>query len=84
MADPYEPRAELYKAFPKMKELSRTANSTMEAAVGELARRELAGQDTSFARAALDAAEWRIKCTSDDIAASVALDRLKKMLNPSR
>jgi hypothetical protein len=77
----YDPRKELYKAFPKMKALSKAADSTMNGAEVELGKRELAGEDTSYARAALDEAEWRIKCTSDNIAAAYALSRLCLALN---
>jgi hypothetical protein len=77
----YDPRQELYKAFPKMKALSKAAESTMNQAEAELAKREFAGEDTSYARAALDEAEWRIKCTSDNVAAAYALARLSLALN---
>jgi hypothetical protein len=77
----YDPRQELYKAFPKMKVLSKAADSTMNGAEAELAKRELAGKDTSYARAALDEAEWRIKCTSDNVAAAEAVARLSLALN---
>jgi len=77
----YSPRDELYKAFPKMKALSKTADSFMNQAEVELAKRELKGKDTSYARAALDEAEWRIKCTSDNIAAAEAVARLSLALN---
>jgi hypothetical protein len=77
----YSPRDELYKAFPKMKALSKTADSFMNQAEVELAKRECKGKDTSFARAALDDAEWRIKCTSDNVAAADAIARLSLALN---
>jgi hypothetical protein len=79
--DTYHPRDELYKAFPAMKALSKAADKTMEGAVKELGSREFAGRDTSFARAALDEAEWRIKCTSDNVAAAEAVARLSLALN---
>ena len=46
----YDPRQELYKAFPKMKALSKAAESTMNQAEAELAKREFAGEDTSYCR----------------------------------
>ena len=46
----YDPRQELYKAFPKMKALSKAAESTMNQAEAELAKREFAGEDTSCCR----------------------------------
>ena len=64
---PYDPKSALYNAFPKMKTLSKAADKTMNRAERKLARREFAGKDTSYARAALDEAEWRINCTSDDV-----------------
>src|SRR5689334_7177680 len=74
--DSYDPRQALYAAFPKMKILSKAVDSTMKSAEEELAQREREGKDTSFARAALDEAEWRIKCTSDNIGAADAVARL--------
>jgi hypothetical protein len=79
--DVYDPKQALFKAFPKMKALSATADPVMNHAECELSRREFAGEDTSYARAALDDAEWRIKCTSDDAAAAAAVDHLKKALD---
>lgn len=79
----YDPKHALYDAFPKMRALSKDADPTMNAAEHELARRELAGGDTSYARAALDEAEWRIKCTSDDVAAADAVARLTLALQKS-
>jgi hypothetical protein len=76
----YDPKAELYKAFPKMQALSKAADATMNDAESRLAKRELAGEDTAYPRAALDDAEWRIKCTSDDEAAKAAVARLRKAL----
>ena len=76
----YYPKAALYDAFPRMKELSRQANPTMECAEDTLMERELDGLDTSWARTIPDEAEWRINCTSDDAAASSAVERLKKAL----
>jgi hypothetical protein len=49
-----------------MKELSKQADDVMEGAEETLSERELAGCDTSWARARLFEAEWRINCTSDD------------------
>lgn len=72
----YDPRAELYKAFPKMRALSKAADATMNDAERQLAKRELAGEDTAYARAALNEAEWRIKCTSDNGAAALAVSRM--------
>jgi hypothetical protein len=77
----YDPRKKLYDAFPAMRTLSKAANTMMEDAVKELGRREFARKDTSYARAALDEAEWRIKCTSDNMAAAEALGRLSLALN---
>lgn len=77
---PYSPKTALYKAFPKMKELSKQADDVMEGAEETLSERELTGCDTSWARAHLFEAEWRISCTSDDTAASDAVERLKKAL----
>jgi hypothetical protein len=45
-----------------------------------LMAREVDGLDTSWARTILDEAEWRINRTSDDAAASSAVERLKKAL----
>lgn len=77
----YDPRQELYRAFPKMRVLSKAADSTMNQAEAELGKREFAGEDTSYARAALDDAEWRIKCTSDNVAAAEAVARLSLALS---
>jgi hypothetical protein len=77
----YDPRQEFYRAFPKIKVLSKAADSTINHAEAELAKREFAGEDTSYARAALDEAEWRIKCTSDNVAAAEAVARLSLALN---
>ena len=80
---PYDPKSALYDAFPKMKALSKSADHTMNQAECKLARREMTGRDTSYARAALDEAEWRISCTSDDVAAAAAVAHLTKALNCS-
>jgi hypothetical protein len=70
MAHPaYSPKSALFAAFPKMKELSHEVNDVMEGAEETLSERELAGCDTSWARAHLFEAEWRINCTSDYAAA---------------
>ncbi len=76
----YNPKSELFKAFPEMKKLSQRANAIMEGAEETLAEREFAGCDTSWARAHLHEAEWRINCTSDYGAACHAVERLKKSL----
>jgi len=76
----YNPKSALFDAFPKMKALSGQANQTMESAEDTLLQRELDGFDTSWARNILYEAEWRINCTSDDLAASAAVDRLKAAL----
>jgi hypothetical protein len=81
MSDLYDPKRELYNAFPRMKALSKEVDGTMNAAETELSDRELCGEDTNYARAALDDAEWRIKCTSDETAARAAVDRLTQALN---
>jgi hypothetical protein len=52
----------------------------MSNAESTLAGREDAGEDTSYARAALDEAEWRIKCTADVVAARAAVNRLTAAL----
>jgi hypothetical protein len=75
-AKAYDPRQALYVAFPKMGSLSKAVDPTMSAAEGELAQRERRGEDTSFGRAALDEAEWRIKCTNDNVAAANAVAKL--------
>jgi hypothetical protein len=61
----YKPKSELFKAFPEMQALSKEANDVMEGAEETLSEREFAGCDTSWARAHLYEAEWRITCTSD-------------------
>jgi hypothetical protein len=61
----YSPKSELFKAFPEMRALSKEANDVMEGAEETLSEREFAGCDTSWARAHLYEAEWRINCTSD-------------------
>jgi hypothetical protein len=76
----YNPKKALYAAFPKMAALSKSADSTMNNAEVELAGREKAGKDTSYARNAMYEAEWRIACTSDDIAAAAAVARLTAAL----
>jgi hypothetical protein len=63
-----------------MKALSRQANDVMEGAEKTLSDRELDGLDTSWARIILYEAEWRINCTSDNLAASGAVQRLKEAL----
>jgi hypothetical protein len=77
---PYIPKKALFDAFPGMKELSKRVNDVMEGAEETLAERELAGCDTSWARAHLFEAEWRINCTSDYTAANHAVERLKEAL----
>ena len=77
---PYIPKQALFDAFPKMKELSKQVNDVMEGAEETLSEREFAGCDTSWARAHLFEAEWRIGCTSDYTAASDAVERLKEAL----
>jgi hypothetical protein len=77
----YNPKKALYAAFPKMAALSKSADTTMNNAEQELARRETAGVDTSYARASLYEAEWRIACTSDDVAAAAAVARMTVALN---
>jgi hypothetical protein len=80
-APAYDPKAALYNTFPAMRALSKNADKTMNQAEADLAKRELAGEDTSYARAALDEAEWRIKCTSDNVEAAAAVSRLSLALN---
>jgi hypothetical protein len=75
-AETYNPRHALYCAFPKMRSLSKAVELTMSSAEDELTKRERAGKDTSFCRVALSEAEWRIKCTSDNVAAANAVARL--------
>ena len=77
---PYNPKSELFKAYPDMQALSKEANDVMEGAEETLSEREFAGCDTSWARAHLYEAEWRIGCTSDCKAARDAVERLKKAL----
>jgi hypothetical protein len=77
---PYIPKKALFDAFPKMKELSKQVNDVMEGAEETLSEREFAGCDTSWARAHLFEAEWRISCTSDYRAAFNAVERLKEAL----
>jgi hypothetical protein len=55
-------------------------NDVMEGVEETLSEREFAGCDTSWARAHLFEAEWRISCTSDYTAASHAVERLKEAL----
>ena len=82
MADSsYSPKLALFDAFPKMKALSREANDVMEGAEKVLLERELFSLDTSWTRTILYEAEWRIKCTCDDLAASAAVERLKEALS---
>jgi hypothetical protein len=76
----YNPKSELFKAYPEMQALSKEANDVMEGAEETLSEREFAGCDTSWARANLFEAEWRINCTSDYKAARDAVERLKKAL----
>jgi hypothetical protein len=52
----------------------------MDGAEETLSEREFAGCDTSWARAHLYEAEWRINCTSHYKAACDAVERLKKAL----
>jgi hypothetical protein len=80
-ADLYNPKKALYAAYPRMAALSKNADQTMNDAEAELARRELAGADTNYARAALYEAEWRIACTSDDDAGVAAVTRLEAALS---
>jgi hypothetical protein len=77
---PYNPKSALFAAFPEMKALSKEANDIMEGAEETLSEREFAGSDTSWARAHLYEAEWRINCTSDYKAAADAVERLQKAL----
>ncbi|MBV9203248.1 MAG: hypothetical protein JO320_08975 [Alphaproteobacteria bacterium] len=76
----YNPKSELFKAYPEMQALSQEANDVMEGAEETLSEREFAGCDTSWARAHLYEAEWRINCASDCKAARDAVERLKKAL----
>jgi len=64
-----------------MKKLSTQVNDVMEGAEETLSEREFAGCDTSWARAHLFEAEWRINCTNDYEAASDAVARLRKALD---
>jgi hypothetical protein len=76
----YNPKSALFAAFPEMKVLSKQVNALMEGAEETLSEREFAGRDTSWARAHLHEAEWRINCTNDYKAASDAVERLKTAL----
>jgi hypothetical protein len=76
----YNPKEALFAAFPEMKALSKQVNDVMEGAEETLSEREFAGCDTSWARAHLYEAEWRINCTNDYTAASHAVERLKEAL----
>jgi hypothetical protein len=78
---PYSPKSALFAAHPKMKELSKQVNDVMEGAEETLSEREFAGCDTSWARAHLYEAEWRINCTSDYKAASDAVTSLQTALH---
>jgi hypothetical protein len=78
---PYNPKSALFAAYPKMKELSKQVNDVMEGAEETLSEREFAGCDTSWGRAHLYEAEWRINCTNDYKAASDAVARLEKTLD---
>ena len=78
---PYNPKSALFAAYPKMKELSKQANDVMEGAEETLSEREFSGCDTSWGRAHLYEAEWRINCTNDYKAASDAVARLRKALD---
>ena len=78
---PYNPKSALFAAYPEMKELSTQVNDAMEGAEETLSKREFAGCDTSWARAHLFEAEWRINCTNDYEAASDAVARLRKALD---
>ncbi|HEY2540771.1 MAG TPA: hypothetical protein VGI28_14945 [Stellaceae bacterium] len=83
MAPFYSPKAALFKAFPKMRDLSKQVNQTMENAEKELSKRELRGCDTSFPRARHAEAEWRINCTNDYEGAVYAVEQLKNSLEIS-
>jgi hypothetical protein len=83
MAPFYSPKAALFKAFPKMRDLSKQVNQTMENAEKELSKRELRGCDTSFPRARHAEAEWRINCTNDYEGAVYAVEQLKNSLKIS-
>ncbi len=76
----YNPKSELYSAFPEMHALSKAANDVMEGAEETLSERELAGCDTSWARDRLYEAEWLIGCTNRHSAACRAVERLKAAL----
>jgi hypothetical protein len=78
---PYSPKSALFAAYPEMKELSKQANDVMEGAEETLSEREFAGCDTSWARAHLYEAEWRINCTNDYKGASHAVARLQTALD---
>jgi hypothetical protein len=80
MAEAYNPKAALFKAYPAMKALSKDANELVEGAAETLSEREFSGYDTSWARVQFYEAEWRIGCTNDDRAASKAVERLKAAL----
>src|SRR5215470_3503777 len=73
----YNPKSELFRAYPEMRALSKEANDVMEGAEETLAEREFAGCDTSWARARLYEVEWRINSTSNYKAALDAVERLK-------
>jgi hypothetical protein len=77
---PYSPKSALFAAFPEMKKLSKEVNDVMEGAEETLSEREFAGRDTSWARAHLYEAEWRINCTNDHSAARDAVERLEAAL----
>jgi hypothetical protein len=77
---PYDLKKALFLAFSEMKRLSKQVNDVMEGAEETLSEREFAGCDTSWARDHLFEAEWRINCTNDYTAASLAVKRLKEAL----
>jgi hypothetical protein len=78
---PYSQKSALFAAYPEMKELSNQANDVMEGAEETLSEREFAGCDTSWARARLYEAEWRINCTNHYEAASHSVEQLGAALD---
>ena len=76
----YKPKEALYAAYPDMGLFSTRTSKEVERFAQELSRREWAGCDTSFARAALLELRWRTNATSDLKAAKDAHLRLKKAM----
>jgi len=84
-SNPYNPKKALWALLSDDgKKLSNSAKDAMTDAENRLSKREWAGDDTSYARAALYELDYWVSCTADVDAVKAALAHLKAALdNPN-